>query len=563
MIPDDKYAHYYILEQWGDAKKIRQLRPHDTSYCYVPISASAMADAETNALSPVLMLNKIISHSDLSQAIAFKRDFLWGLLCKNPQLPHYKIKMILDSLCEKQVLVDLLSQLPGCKHYIGQRDGVIPMFGDLPENLRSAALYMHDRSGFVLCLQERLPRLVPTVYALAAQIYKILRAKNTVIGSMKPFVTEKGYGIEELYVNQAHVLWDSGSLGIAVFRERLPFVAKVKMLFRWLFFYMPLRFKKNDPFFFGLINGYLKRVNAARRLVSYLLDYSVIEPEYVFGATYSEMVVGALVAEAQLRHIPVITMQHAAVGHDQWLGLRYADAWQANAKIVSTSATAETLRTIEQADLCTYIPVGLPHLSEFAAHLKPWDGKSFVYIATGFVRNNIMYDQRRVNDCLYFAQMHEKISQLSQQLRLSLKPHPFDKRQGVGAIMQSLATRYALPIVDMPTRLLLGAAIIDSPSTVLADLVLSGVPVFILNATCVLTATFQALATETHVLHESSDLLLRYIAMTDITEIMQSQEHFRSQFAQLYLLNKHQKPIPEVIAAYLEKNSYLRDCRQA
>lgn len=553
MIPDGGYAHYYILEQWGDAKKIRQARRDDVSYCYVPISASAMADAEENALSPLLALNKIINHSDLAQAIAFKRDFLWDLLCKNSQLPHYKIKMMLDSLCEKQVLVDLLYQLPGCKHYIGQRDGVIPMFGDLPENLRSAALCMYARSGFTACLQERLPRFVPTIYALVAQMYKILRAKNAVLGGKKPFVTEKGYGIKEAYANRAHVLWDSGSLGMALFRARLPLGAKVNMLFRWLFIYMPLRFEKNDPLYFGLINGYLRRVNTARKLVAHLLDCGAIEPEYVFGATYSEMVVGALVAEAQLRHIPVITMQHAAVGHDQWLGVRYADAWQANAKIVSTEVTAETLRAIEKAPYCTYIPASLPHLSAFADSLKPWDGKSFIYIATGFVRNNIMYDQRRVNDCLYFAQMHEKIGQLSQQLRLALKPHPFDKRQEIGVIMQSLVKCYKLPLVDVPTRLLSGAVIIDSPSTVLADLVLSGVPVFILNATCVLTETFQALATETHVLHESSDSLLRYIAVTGITEIMQSQDRFRSQFAQRYLLNRSLTPIPEVIAAYLQQ----------
>lgn len=552
MIADGGYVHYYILEQWGDAKKIRQARLDDSLYCYVPISASAMADVGAQALNPVIALHAITSHPELLQAIAFKRDFLWELLCKNSQLPHYKIKMLLDSFCEKQVLVDLLSSWSGTKHYIGQRDGVIPLFGDVPETLRSAALYMHDRQGFFACRHEGLPRIKPYLYSLAAQIYKLWRAKRSALGGKKPFVTEKGYGIKEVYAARAHVLWDSGSLGLAVLHARLPFVKKSTMLLHWLLLYTPMRFRKNSPLYFGAINGYLKRFNVARKLVSQLFDCGAIEPEYVFGATYSEMVVGALVAEAKRRHIPVITMQHAAVGHDQWLGVRYADAWQTDAKIVCTEATAGTLLAIEQAPHCTYIAAGVTHLNAFADSLKPWDGKSFVYIATGFVRNNIMYDQRRVNDCLYFFQMREKIAQLSKRLSLALKPHPFDKRQGIGAITDTLAAQHAMPIMDMPTRQLSAVAIIDSPSTALADLVLAGVPVFILNATCVLTETFQALAEETQVLHDSADALLRYLAATDITEIMHSQARFRSEFAKLYLLHAHPTPIPEVIANYLQ-----------
>jgi hypothetical protein len=255
--------------------------------------------------------------------------------------------------------------------------------------------------------------------------------------------------------------------------------------------------------------------------------------EFFFTVNYGAIVEIAIARALRSAGVPVITMQHALMGHDRWTASQYLDTWASDAKIVSAPAVAESMRCFERRTDCEFIPVTLPMLRR-PLKKAAWSGRQILYVVTGFTRANTMYDNRRVNDSLYLERVSRKLAKLRQHYEVLLRPHPYDSRQYGGAIAAWLCADTGARLCTDPIDRVDAAILIDSPSTILADAMFAGRPIFVVNETAALQPRFVQMARAAHSLFDDVDSLLGYLTETGAEQVCRDQDGYARDFAEVY-----------------------------
>ncbi|WP_445678482.1 hypothetical protein [Radicibacter daui] len=525
---------YVILDKENDFSLFMGSNPGlMRNACLIPVSAAAHTFIPDDwPKERLLSLRQLIDHDALMAAVAERRKLLLETIFASEDCPYYIAKKILDTFLEKAELVDRLAMLDGTKYFIGTRNPWVAAEGDTPEQGRIAALFMEATPGFVVSGRQAVPRCSLTLKLIAANGRDAWRALLRRRKPSAPLIGRDGYGASaEFQQGMIHRI-DRGSLLVRAIRHLR--LRDVLFLLRHNAPVMiaPTPAERSHPYI-PVLKAILKRarrVNSLARIAA--ADWA--GAPYFFTVNYGTLAEVALTRALRLQGIPVITMQHACVGHDEWLASQYADVLLSDAKIVATRTVGTELATFEAAANCEYL-VATPPIFRGRTETPPWMGEELTYVLTGFVSSNIMYDNRRMNDALYLASVEDILAGLSRRFKVTLKPHPYDERQYGHSIAKYLARRHNCQIQLGGLPACPGALVIDSPSTILADAVCAGRTVFVVNRTAIVRPRFEELAHGNGVLQPDVDALVRYVDSTPVDEIAQAQERFRTGFAGDYL----------------------------
>lgn len=550
---------YYILDQSGDAARlIREIGADDATL--VPISAIALSDLPSDwPADRVLRLSALLSPSTLTELLVDMRQVLRALYAGLIDCPYYKTYQIIDVFLEKRVIVEVLAELNGTKFFIDQRKAWLAADGDNDERLRVAATFMRDRPGFVAAAVERMPSAGSGMRRFARRLAEAWRARG---GQHSRFVLgpQTGYGTAAQFPDDTRRI-NGGLLLLRAFARPMTHWCNA-----WLLLThdrpvpLPDRSSCTAYPFLETLNIIQKRAAMLSQTAAHCLP-PLDGVAAFFTVNYGPLIDAALVRAVRRQGVPVVSMQHALMGHDRWTASQYLDTWLSDAKIVSTSAVAESMKTFEDSRGCAYLPATLPILRR---SLRPasWNSDRLLYVLTGFTRANTMYDQRRVNDALYFDLVARKLAAFTQHFSTLLRPHPYDLRQYGGRIPIALAARHGAKLCTDPLDKSDAAIIIDSPSTILADAMFAGRPVFILNETASLQPEFTAMAKAHSAAFDSAETLIDYLLTTDRVALAKRQDAFAHAFAARYFGNDR-RPLYTVIEDWLSSATPIAASRGA
>ncbi len=526
---------YCIIDQPQDVALLARIVVKPDSVL-VPISAVAHCRMPRDwPEARVVRLDALIRPNDLAAEVARRRQSIRELFDRLPACPFYKTHQLIDVFLEKQVIVDLLAGLPGDKYFIDQQSGWVAVDGDNSEGLRLAALYMRGTEGFHCIATERMR----SVGQRLRLVGRHLRA--TVAELRKRPRDDARFGTGELGYGSREHFADAGAVALTPARliaETLRHGGRGWLdALRLLLHDQPISLESvvaasRTHSYVDVLNLLQRRsANVTRIAARYLARWRKLD--FYFTVNYGPVLQVAVARVMRELGVPVVSMQHALMGHDRWSASQYVDTWLSDAKIVSSPEVARSMREFERPTGCAMIHVRLPMLRR---KLKPvaWSGRSILYVLTGFTRVNTMYDNRRVNDALYFDLVDHKLARLAQAFDVHIRSHPYDARQYQDNISGLLASRNGARLYPGPIDQLDAAILIDSPSTILADALFAGRPVFVINETATLQPPFLTLARECHVTFETVEELMSYLAATAPADVKLAQESFATRFADLY-----------------------------
>jgi hypothetical protein len=536
--------------------------------CLAVANANVIAiSAEANTSIPadfpterVTALSSLISAEDLACEVMTRVSYIWPAIASQENCPYYKAKQLLDTIIEKQIIVERLARLPGEKLYISMPRQWVSADGDNPESCRLAALFMDALPGFTAAGFDSQSMLRERLYRVGRLALRTLRAirYGSVFGRWRTGEALLGvadYGAENDFSGANTRKLDIGSVILSTL-VRGHLIDALNLLFHDA----PIRIAPPPAerwhFYLTVCRKVIVRANCVQRATDRLLAKSPEKPAYYFAVNYGRLGDIAIVRSLRRHGIPCISMQHACVGHDKWTASQYLDFWESDAKLVANDTVADSLASFEEVRSgCTYLPISLPMYRRRGGR-PTWDARSLLYVLTGFTRANTMYDNRRINDALYFEAVTSDLYLMAQRFDTRIRSHPYDVRQYDDAIARHITSRLGCKAAGVNDPFAAQAlVIIDSPSTILADMVLSGRPVVLINRTARLMPRFVDLASRHNVLFATIDEALEHLTNTSVPSIMLSQQAFAKDFIEAYCMPSNEVTIPQGIEAYLSSRS--------
>jgi hypothetical protein len=526
---------YLILDQQQDFELLgAQSRSGETML--VPLAAVARCGVPAS-WSPdrILPLSKLISADRLGVEVRRRRDWLRDSYDELPACPFYKTHQIVDVFLEKQVLVEALEQLPGEKLFVDQTGAWISADGDNDEGLRIAASYMRGRPEFRAPVSEHMPRRrteLRLFARLARSAWQAWRQPSPGTARHGTGAT-LGYGAARYFETEGSTSITVGQLVLACLRR--PF-SGWSLAWHLLRHDRPILLARKSSTaslpFIEVLAELQARASLVHDVAAKLCGrWNGLE--FFFTVNYGPIVEIAIARALRSAGVPVVTMQHALMGHDRWTASQYLDTWASDAKIVSSIVVADSMRSFERQTDCEHIPVTLPMLRR-PLKKTAWGGRKILYVVTGFTRANTMYDNRRVNDSLYLELVSGKLAKLKERYEVLLRPHPYDSRQYGGAIATWLCATTGATLCTDPIDRVDAAILIDSPSTILADAMFAGRPIFVVNETAALQPRFEQMARLAHSLFDDVEALMGYLSATETVQVCRDQDSYAREFAAEY-----------------------------
>jgi hypothetical protein len=545
---------FFILDGAGDFDALA--RTNDLcDGTLVTISAPAFAGVPSNwPTERLLLLDQLVNQDKIETEIAAERPRLMARFFADSCCPYYKVKQIIDVCLEKQALINALSLLPGRKIYIGQRGSWASVDGDLSEELRIAAMIMEGHAGFECDHVEPMARLKAETRSLARNLVRALNSLRRARQADGAILVDISYGSGGDFPAGSARYGDLGALTASCSRG-----------FRLAEVWALLRFDRPV-----LVPAKATGASLAEALVEVILTRSrrvheiavaVAERDgwsrapYLFTVKHGGIADYAAVRAARRVGVPVVTMQHAVVGHDEWTASQYVDALESDVKLVAAPAVARELAAFERGR-CSYVATSIPHFRKRSPHLGDWSNNTLTYVLTGFTRTNTMYDQRRLNDAIYLGAVRRNLAALSPFFQIRLKPHPYNVAKFGMAIERRLSEEFGVSVEDATLDRFPGAVVIDSPTTILGDAIRLGKWVFVINETAVLREPFASQAAELAILFDSAEALTQAVTRQDRAALRKCQSTFRDFFLATYLTGPDRK-LPEAIAEWLATNRQL------
>lgn len=555
---------YFVLDGASDFVALDCERVSNAQI--IPISAAAIAGIPSSfPKERIKQLSSLISAAELAQEVMSRVAYLWPSMVEQSNCPYYKVKQLLDSIIEKQVIVEAIALMAGEKRYISMPKQWVSADGDNRESCRFAALFMDGYPGFKAVGIQRQSVIKERLYRVARLIRRTIHAKfhGSAYGRWHQgdiLVGEVGYGAANDFVPVSAQKLDMGSVVLAALLCG-RFLDAAKLLFHDA----PIRI--NPPraerrhYYLTLTRKLIQRASSVQETIDHLPATASGKPLYYFTVNYGRLGDIAIVRSLRKRGIPCVSMQHACVGHDVWTASQYLDFWESDVKLVANQNVAASLGNFEQARRGgRYLPISLPMYRRRPC--KPrWDGRSVLYVLTGFTRANTMYDNRRINDTLYLEAVERDLQLIKQRFDTRIRSHPYDLRQYDNApanyLARSLGCTLSVQQNQFEERALV---IIDSPSTILADMLLAGRPVLLINRTARLMPVFLEMANKHKIIWENIEEALLFFEQTPIEDVLRLQQAFADEFVSFYCNPSHDQSISDAIQAYLTSNKKEEAC---
>lgn len=524
------------------------------------------ADARTGIpkdwpIERTIHLSELITSEKLTKAVTYRVSQIFPQIAKLDNCPFYKVKQILDAVTEKEIIVETLSKLDGQKYYVNARKQWFSVDGDNSEDLRIASEFMDLMPGFIQGATTHQPATMAFVKNLTRNILLVAQATKRRLSGEAPsclsvWLGNPGYGSYRDFAKVPHATIDRASLTLSAL---LTF--KLKSAFRLLTYEFPILTDRHRDMerhlAIDIVSKIMARSNKIHSAVEEVLA-SIDTPEVFFTVNYSRLADIAIVRALRKRQVKIFSMQHACVGHDSWTASQYHDLWESDFKIVANSFVGEELNELEvkKHDASNYIAASLPMYRRERPPVN-WDGKSIIYVLTGFTRCNTMYDNRRINDALYLDQVVSDLSILAKSFSIQIKDHPYDKRQYANSIAKWLKIQTGAPIFKSGGELFddRSLLIIDSPSTVLADAVICGRPALVLNRTATMRCKFSQIDNMGEVFWPSMEKAVGYLNKTSSEDIVNAQQSFGTAFYNAYCHPSDNVTIAEAVIKHINKHA--------
>lgn len=549
----------YVLDRAIDFKLLNC----DYSKTVLPISADAITGLPADfPRERIISLIDIVDQKELTSLVRLSTSSIFNEIAHQPNCPYYKIKQILDVIAEKKIIVKRIALLPGVKKFVGINGSWFSVESDNSENLRIAAELMDHFPGFKKVSVVRQPYLRLFFRSSLKKLYRIAAGLKVASKSSKQKVElgvgNTSYGTSIQFENKSEV--------VKIDLSKLFFLSLKKFNLRntlSLFLY-------DYPIFVGgrpksewlhlevtVCREILKRAARLQKVVdACFLDEKM--PKMFFSVNWGSLVDQAIVRGLRKQGVPIVSMQHACVGHDDWTASQYIDWWDANYKIVANDNVAKHLLKIEKNFLkCSrYVFAKIPMFSRPRKSNKDWDGRSILYILTGFTRNNTMYDNRRINDALYLSSVLADIKLLKDQFLVKFRTHPYDARQYKDSVAHFITKIFDIPRSNSFEDEDIGNSlvIIDSPSTILADVVMGGIPLVLVNRTAKLSDVFVAAATRYNILFDDMESLIDYLDKVPNEKLANDQRRFSEFFFETYCKSDGQVDLFRVLKQISENH---------
>lgn len=534
----------------------------------IAIGAEALTGIPPNVpRDRITLLSSLISAEALAAEVTRRVSQIWPTIAAFEDCPYYKAKQLLDSVIEKQVIVEQLARLPGEKRYVSSPKQWVSADGDNPESCRLAAVFMASLPDFTVGATCRQRVFRERLYRVARLARRTLEAaRNRAAYGRWPHAAvllgATGYGAAKDFEGVPVQRLDMGSVILAAL-----------LAGRWLdairlaFHDAPIKIAPAPAerwhFHLSLVRKVIERTRLVQNIIDHLPVAHDAKPAYYFTVNYSRLGDIAIVRALRRRGVSCFSMQHACVGHDTWTASQYLDLWESDAKLVANQTVANALSRFEEPRRAgVMLPVSLPmYRGRGGAAL--WDARSVLYILTGFTRANTMYDNRRINDALYLEAVQQDLALIASHFETRIRSHPYDIRQYGNAIARYLGDRIGCQQADNKDPFAERAvALIDSPSTILADMVLAGRPVIIINRTARLMPEFTEMARHHHVLFDTVGAALNHLKHTTPEVLARSQQAFARAFIETYCTPTHARTIPQAIDAHLEQRTAVANTGQ-
>ena len=543
--------HYLVLDRAVDFSLL--FHKSDSEAYIVAIGAEAICGIPPSfPKCRILNLSSLITREMLASEVSLRVGEIWRTIADIDSCPYYKVKQILDATIEKQIIVEHIARLPGEKRYVKSVTQWISADGDNSESCRFAALFMSELPGFVaqaVCRQYVYMERASRILRLIIQALRAL-LNNTAFGRWHEgeiLLGSAGYGAAKDFRNRVVRETNMGSVVASTL-----LAGNLMDTMKLLFHDRPIRIKPTQAerrhFYISLIRDLFKRCREVEKVMNRLAKRRISKADYYFTVSYGRLGGLAIVRFLRRQGIPCFTMQHAFVGHDTWTASQYHDLWESDAKLVANDTVATTLAGFEKPrNKATYLSVSLPMYRDRIK--KPgWDGRSVLYILTGFTRSNTMYDNRRINDALYIEEVLRDLSKVAKRYETQIRSHPYDKRQYQDAICRHIASVVKSPQSNGTDEFAGKAlAIIDSPSTILADMVLGGRPVILINRCGHLLNQFEGQARKHKILFSVIEDALSYLESVSVESLMLEQRQFSAYLINTFCAPSNELSIPQAI----------------
>jgi hypothetical protein len=546
---------YYVIDHADDYHRL--CRKISEDFFLLPLSADSYTSIPVDfPKNRIVNLSSLISENELSKAVVNRVNILWNALSNYENCPYYKVKQLLDSIIEKEIIVERLMLLDGKKYFIGQKNQWISIDGDNSESCRFAAIFMKDAPDFIEVRSSS--RLIIGEYCLIVlrtikHLFEAAIKKSSwrEFSGKEVFVGNVGYGALNDFNNKNTRCVDFGSI-IFTLLLTLYWVELWKVIaYSFPFKINPIK-SEEKYFYIPLCREVIRRSNSLQRSIDRIIFNIKNRPLFFFTVNYGRLLDMAIVRSFRKIDVPIISMQHALVGHDRWSASQYLDLWESDIKLVGNQYVADSLKKFEENRRdATYLPVSIPMFRR-DSNLIGWDGVSVAYIFTGFTRSNTMYDSRRINDSIYFERIRNDLSAITPQFSVSIMTHPYDKRQYKDRIGLFMSRLFAIPCIRSLKSVQMNNSIviIDSPSTILADTVLSGLPVIIINRTSILSEDFVFAASKYGVLFKNIEDFISYQQSVDLKIFNENQYYFSVWFKEKYCQPSGELKICDAIENY-------------
>ena len=556
---------YFILDRAVDFKLLNSTS-WPTSFV-IPISADARTGIPRSfPREQVINLSQLISAETLAETVVYRVSSLIAAAFELPDCNYYKIKQLFDSTIEKQVIVEALAGLPGEKYFVGGTCQWFSADGDNSENLRIAAEYMSALPGFHAIKSDRQPILTEALKRISRTIRATWRAailKSTIKtwDQHTILIGNDGYGASIDFLRIKPKKIDIGTLILSSLL-RFQWTNAIRLVLHDLPVMSERPSSHHQHLGVAISRKLLHRSASLQRIIDSLFS-RIGSPKYFFTVNYGRMIDISIVRGMQSHGVPIITMQHACVGHDNWTASQYLDLWESDIKIVANAFVAEQLSEFEtrRRPQSKYLTAYIPMYRKKSEKVR-WDGRSITYILTGFTRANTMYDNRRINDSLYLEQISSDIRILSENFKVRIRSHPYDDRQYQNAIAEWLAAESQCELISRNTNSFGNESlvIVDSPSTIMADVIRSGAPLFLINRTAKLREDFMELAAKYEISFPSAIEIVQYLKSRTIDSITRSQADFSDRFYSDYCYNQDTRPLPAVLEDAIPGNLGSHQC---
>lgn len=505
----------------------------------------------------IILVQELFINDSIKNQTERKVNDVWAIIVEQFNLPHYLIKRTLDTFYEKICILEAIASISGTKYYVSCGSVVISLDGDNLESERLLAFVIEGTPRFKAVKTEwginnrtcrNLGRLG---YQLMRSIF--LGKCSNRFNNADVVLLNNGYGVRQAFQSQRHCLVNGGVL-LHLAIEALD----VELIYSIIKLQLGIKQSRNkssvNAKLFNLLQVMVDKCERLSDLIYPIIKEHSASIQYLFSTGHSSLINKSLVNSFHKLNIKIVSMQHALVGHDEWTASQYIDLWGVDLKCVVNENVKKQLEAFEvkKHSRGQYIVARIPHLlkSRKAVYI---DTTVLRFIATGVVCNNIMYDNRRVNDLEYVCGIINVISYLVPRYKTIFRSHPYDAHQNNSLIPRYISetTGAELELPNGPIVNNGALNILDSPSTIILDLVLAGAPIFIINVTAKLRQEFLELATRCWVLFRCVEDLVQYIRFTPQTEVKANQEKFAFEFYSKYIETDNTEDILSTIKVNL------------